>query len=73
MEIQYLYNHVFSKTFPDDVSIQRIGKKRNDQQMRPILIKFRYIKDLYLYILKIFIFIFIVYMTIKINVKDITI
>ena len=45
MEIQYLYNHVFNKTFPDDVSIQRIGKKRNDQQTRPILIKFRYIKD----------------------------
>ena len=45
MEIQYLYNHVFNKTFPDGVSIQRIGKNRNDQQTRPILIKFRYIKD----------------------------
>ena len=44
MEIQYLYNHVFNKTLPD-VSIQRIGKKRNDQQTRPVLIKFRYIKD----------------------------
>ena len=45
MEIQYLYNHFFNKAFPDNVSIQRIGKKRNDQQTRPKLIKFRYIKD----------------------------
>ena len=48
IKIQYLHNHIFNKTYTDVASIQRIGRKRNDQQTRPILIKFRYIKDAFL-------------------------
>ena len=41
-----LYEDILDEKLPDDVSVQRIGKKSIYQTNRPTLIKFRYTRDM---------------------------
>ena len=44
-EIKMLYEGILDEKLPDDVLVQRIGKKSIDQTNRPIPIKFHYTRD----------------------------
>ena len=44
-EIQDVYNHIFNEQPPENISIQRVGRRRDNNENRPVLIKFKYNRE----------------------------